>query len=73
MTTARELDRRTSDRIEVALMWDARDDRVWIELVDGRTGELVRFDVEAADALDAFHHPYAYEAARRRARRAVAA
>jgi DNA-binding CsgD family transcriptional regulator len=54
----RELDRRTSDRIEVALLWHPGSDQVVISVVDGRGGGSLRFEVAARDALEAFHHPY---------------
>jgi hypothetical protein len=33
-------------------------------VADERTGAYFEVDVEAAQALDAFHHPYAYAAFR---------
>lgn len=56
----RELDHRTNDGIEVQLLWDPRTDRVSVALTDARSGEMLHFDVDGADALDAFRHPYAY-------------
>jgi hypothetical protein len=59
----RELDRRSNDRMEVALLWSERDDRVVVAVADEKTG--VRFQIEVHDgehALDVFHHPYAYAA-----------
>jgi hypothetical protein len=56
----RELDRRSSDGIEVTLLWDSQADRVFISVEDWRRGRAFRVDVDSADALDAFHHPYAY-------------
>ena len=56
----RELDRRTSDGIEVALLWNPGTDQVVISVVDGRGGGSLRFEVAARDALEAFHHPYAF-------------
>ena len=53
----RELDRRTSDGIEVALLWNPGTDQVVISVVDGRGGGSLRFEVAARDALEAFHHP----------------
>lgn len=58
--TYRELDRRTGDGTDVQLLWDPLTDRVSIEVTDVSTGELLRFDVDGRDALEAFHHPYAY-------------
>ena len=56
-----ELDRRSSDRIDVALLWHERDHRVLVAVADGRTG--ARFEIEVREderALDVFHHPFAY-------------
>jgi hypothetical protein len=61
--TFRELDHRSNDRIDVRLLWRARDDRVIVSVADEKTGE--RFSVEVHDderALDVFRHPFAYAA-----------
>jgi hypothetical protein len=58
--TIRELDRRISDGIEVVLLWNSRTNEVSVAVEDGRTGDAFEFDVQAQDALIAFHHPYAY-------------
>jgi hypothetical protein len=58
--TVRELDRRISDGIEVVLRWNPRTNEVTVAVEDGRTGDAFEFDVQAEDALVAFHHPYAY-------------
>jgi len=60
----RELDRRSNDGIDVALLWNPRTDRLFVAVEDDRHGDSFELEVEAADALDAFRHPYAY--ARRR-------
>jgi hypothetical protein len=56
----RELDHRTNDGISVTLLWNAQTNRVLVSVVD--EPHRVSFDMEvaAADAADAFHHPYAY-------------
>ncbi len=56
----RELDHRTGDGIEVRLLWNESTNCVSVALEDRRSGESLHFAVDAADALDAFHHPYAY-------------
>jgi hypothetical protein len=56
----RELDHRVSDGIDVWLLWNSRTNQVSVMVVDGRTGEQFELPVAPADALDAFHHPYAY-------------
>ena len=42
-----ELDRRSSDRIDVALLWHERDHRVLVAVADGRTG--ARFEIEVRE------------------------
>jgi hypothetical protein len=56
----RELDRRTSDGIDVRLLWNSLTDDVLVAVHDARTFESFEFEVPAGDALFAFHHPYAY-------------
>jgi hypothetical protein len=56
----RELDHRSGDGVHVTLLWNARTNRVFVSVVDMRTGSSFHFEVSPADALDAFHHPYAY-------------
>jgi hypothetical protein len=56
----RELDQRSNDGIEVTLLWSPTTNRLLIAVADERSGESFTLDVDAADALDAFHHPYAY-------------
>jgi len=56
---ARELDRRSNNGIDVALLWDPHTNRVFVAVEEER-GDSFGIDVDAADALDAFHHPYAY-------------
>jgi hypothetical protein len=60
----RELDHRTSDGLEVSLLWRRRDDCVTIRVLDSRTGDA--FELAAGDdgPLDVFYHPYAYAAHR---------
>ncbi len=59
-TTIRELDHRRNDGIDVTLLWDSRDDRVYVVVEDERRGHSFDFEVPGAEALEAFHHPYAY-------------
>ncbi len=56
----RELDHRYNDGIDVTLLWDSRTDRVFVAVEDERSGQSFEVTVPGADALDAFHHPYAY-------------
>jgi hypothetical protein len=56
----RELDHRFSDGIDVRLLWNPSTNRVCVAVLDGRSGESFELTVEAAHALDAFRHPFAY-------------
>lgn len=56
----RELDHRTSDGIDVQLLWDPATSAVSIAVADGRSGEVLHFGIDAREAMDAFHHPFAY-------------
>lgn len=56
-----ELDCRSGDGIEVRLLWEPRGDRVFVTVDDVRSLEHFRIHVDAATALDAFHHPFAYD------------
>jgi hypothetical protein len=56
----RELDRRTSDGINVRLLWNSVADEVVVAVDDTRNDESFDVQVAAIDALLAFHHPFAY-------------
>jgi hypothetical protein len=58
-TTYRQLDQRTADGLEVTLEWNPATDALRIVVVD-RESEAVTFPVSAADAPDAFVHPFIY-------------
>ena len=60
-----ELDFRTSDGIDVSLLWHERDAAVWISVSDQKTGDHFSRSVPPAAAADAFRHPYAYDARER--------
>jgi hypothetical protein len=55
-----ELGRRSSDGIDVRLLWNSGTNQVSITVADSRAGESFAFEVAPADSGDAFHHPYAY-------------
>lgn len=55
----RELDHRTADGIEVTLLWNAKTNGVFVSVVE-REGGMFEFQVPPGDALEAFHHPYAF-------------
>jgi hypothetical protein len=61
-----ELNSRSGDGVDVALLWQQCDNKALVVVFDHRTGEAFRLDVRENDnALDMFHHPYAYAAHRR--------
>jgi hypothetical protein len=66
VTKLRELASREGDGISVTLLWDPAEDRVLLDVCDARADESFVRDVEAADALDAFYHPFAYKERRSR-------
>jgi hypothetical protein len=57
----RELDHRVGDGIEVTLLWNTETKDVLVSVAE-RDGLGFEFQVPPTDALDAFHHPYAYAA-----------
>jgi hypothetical protein len=62
----RELDRRSTDGIDVRLLWSPRDERVLVAVNDAKTGAAFTITVrEHERALDVFHHPFAYASERR--------
>ena len=58
----RELDHRTNDGIDVRLLWNSRTNHVFVAVEDQRNSRSFELPVSGPDALDAFHHPYAYGA-----------
>jgi hypothetical protein len=64
-TTYRQLDQRTADGLEVTLEWNPTTDALRIVLVD-RSSEALTFPVSAADAPNAFIHPFIYAGRRGR-------
>jgi len=61
-TERRELAHRTNDGIDVTLFWSKASNRVTISILHVRDATALEFEVDGADALDAFKHPYAYAA-----------
>ncbi len=55
-----ELAYRESDGIEIALLWNAAENRVVVQVADAKDGGCWEIAVESDRALDAFYHPYAY-------------
>ena len=63
--TSRELAFRETDGLEVQLLWDERSNVARVAVLDSKTGDA--FEIVLGDrdnALDVFHHPYAYAAHR---------
>jgi hypothetical protein len=55
-----ELAGRENEGIEVSLLWSRSANRVKVAVADARQNAQFEFDVAGADALAAFHHPFAY-------------
>lgn len=60
----RELDSRSVDGLEVALIWRASDGAVCLEVADYKQHSFTCVAVDAPDAAYAFKHPFAYAAER---------
>ena len=63
LTERRELAHRTNDGFDVTLFWSKASNRVTISVFHARSSTALDFEVDGADALDAFNHPYVYAAA----------
>ena len=62
-TDLRELDARQGDSLDIRLLWDPATNDVVVTVEDFRTGDVVIVRVDPAEALEAFHHPFAYASA----------
>ena len=60
VTDWHELADRSVDGFEVRLWWSSSTHRVQVTVADHRGGDHLVVDVDGADALDAFRHPFAY-------------
>jgi hypothetical protein len=60
----KELDFRSNDGLEVALLWQPETNQLSVSVYDSKTGDDFDIEVDPAEAIDAFHHPYAYAASR---------
>lgn len=58
--TLRELDHRRSNGVDVSLLWDEQDNRVFVSVVDDEAGKSFELEVPPGDALHAFRHPFAH-------------
>ena len=59
MSSMQELDFRSNDGLEIALLWEPETNRVSVSVFDARSGDDFVLEVDPTEALDAFHHPYA--------------
>jgi hypothetical protein len=60
-----ELSSRSGNGVDVALLWRRCDNAAFVAVIDHRTGEEFFLGVnEDDDALDMFHHPFAYASQR---------
>ncbi len=55
-----ELAIRETDGLAVSLLWNSATGRVKVAVVDARLDERFEVHVPGAQALAAFHHPFAY-------------
>jgi hypothetical protein len=56
----RELAHRGGDGVDVRLVWDDEVERIVVFVEDWRTGEQFEIEARRDNALDVFHHPFAY-------------
>jgi len=59
ISTMRELDSRTNDRLHVRLLWASDDGRIAVVVDDGKTGEQLAFDVPDREKLVPNWYPVA--------------
>jgi hypothetical protein len=63
--TFTELDQRSTDGLEVTLRWHPSTNVVSVAVRDTKSAEAFELVVrDGDDALDVFHHPFAYAASR---------
>jgi hypothetical protein len=55
-----ELAHRSSNGIDVALLWSRTTNRLFVAVADDRTGERFTVDAPREKALEVFNHPFAY-------------
>jgi hypothetical protein len=60
----RELAQRLTGTLEVVLLWHTDTNRLCVGVHDAGGGDHFQLEVAPAEAMDVFHHPYAYAAAR---------
>jgi hypothetical protein len=55
-----ELAHRSSNGIDVVLLWSRLTNRLLVAVADDRTGDRFTVDAPREKALDVFNHPFAY-------------
>jgi hypothetical protein len=55
-----DLAARTSEDVDVVLLWSRRSGRVWVTVTHRASGRTARINATPANALDVFNHPFAY-------------
>jgi len=56
-----ELADRAGDGLEVRLFWNSADGRVKVTVAHLATDRVAKLEVSPEDAMEAFHHPFAYQ------------
>ena len=51
---------RHNDDLDVVLLWGRRSNRLWVDVTHRTLGRVARIDASSINALDVFHHPFAY-------------
>ena len=59
---SRELAVRASHGTQVRLLWQQGTGQLWVEVWEPATASALRIRAQPENALDVFHHPYAYAA-----------
>jgi hypothetical protein len=59
-----ELDYRENDGIQISLLWRRTDNSLVVIVVDTKAEETFELSAHADDAMDVFHHPFAYAGSR---------
>jgi hypothetical protein len=60
VTDWRELASRENDGLAIGLYWSKTSGRLKVDVIDDQLAQSFDFDVEPAEALSAFYHPFAY-------------
>ena len=55
-----ELAHRRNEDVEVSLLWDREQDRLFVLVEDVRAGDSFTLQAARERALDVFNHPFAY-------------